>query len=133
MMKLTAVLLLATFLQVSAKSIGQTISISQKNTSLEKVFKEIHRKTGYQFFYQDELLKQAKKFSIDVKDASIEQVLEICFRDQPLHFVITENTITVKRKEAGKEANAPPAVPPIEVKGKVKTKTVIPSWALPYL
>ncbi|AXY78419.1 SusC/RagA family TonB-linked outer membrane protein [Paraflavitalea soli] len=122
MMKLTAVLLLVTFLQVSAKSIGQTISISQKNTSLEKVFKEIHRKTGYQFFYQDELLKQANKFSIHVKDASIEQVLEICFRDQPLRFVITENTITVKRKEATKEADAPPPVPPIEVKGKVKDK-----------
>jgi TonB-linked SusC/RagA family outer membrane protein len=119
-MKLTTVLLLATFLHVSAKSIGQTISISQKNTSLEKVFKEIHRKTGYQFFYQDELLKQAKKFSIDVKDVSVEQALEICFRDQPLHFVITEKTITVKRKEAP-AAHAPPA-PPIVVKGKVKDK-----------
>lgn len=119
-MKLTAVLLIATFLQVSAKTIGQTISISQRNTSLEKVFKEIHRKTGYQFFYQVELMKQAKKFSIDVKNASVEQVLDICFRDQPLHYSISEKTITVKKKEEAKAANAPPVHPPVVVKGKVK-------------
>lgn len=70
-MKLTAVLLLAACLQVSAKTNAQSISISQRNTTLEKVFKEIHRKTGYQFFYQDELLRQAKSFDINVKDASV--------------------------------------------------------------
>jgi hypothetical protein len=93
-MKLTAVLLFAALLQVSAKGKAQSISISQRNTSLEKVFKEIHRKTGYQFFYQDELLRQAKKFDIEVKDASIEQVLEACFKDQPLNFTIVEKAIT---------------------------------------
>ena len=54
-MKLTAVLLIVACLQVSAKGNAQNISISQRNASLEKVFKEIHRKTGYQFFYQNEL------------------------------------------------------------------------------
>lgn len=124
-MKLTVVLLIASLLQVSAKTIGQTVSISQKNTSLEKVFKEIHRKTGYQFFYQDELLKQAKKFSIDVKDVPVEKVLEICFRDQPLNFIIRENAITVIKKEEPKAANAPFA-PPIVIKGIVKDKNGIP-------
>ena len=118
-MKLTAVLLLTTCLQVSAAGNAQTISISQRNTSLERVFKEIHRKTGYQFFYQDELLQQAKKFDINVKDASVEQVLEICFRDQPLNFTITEKTIIIKRKEEIKIPNAAPP-PAIIVKGKVK-------------
>ena len=120
-MKLTAVLLIAACLQVSAKGNAQNISISQRNTSLEKVFKEIHRKTGYQFFYQDELLRQAKKFDINVKNASIEQVLELCFKDQPLNFTITEKTITIKRKEEVNVSNAPPPPPVlIEVTGKVK-------------
>lgn len=118
-MKLTAVLLIATCLQVSAKGNAQNISISKRNTSLEKVFKEIHRKTGYQFFYQDELLQQAKKFDINVKNASIEQALELCFKDQPLNFTITEKTITIRRKE---EVNVSNASPPllIEVTGNVK-------------
>lgn len=117
-MKLTAVLLIAACLQVSANGNAQTISISQRNTTLEKVFKEIHRKTGYQFFYQDELLQQAKKFDISVKNASIEQVLEICFKNQPLTFIITENAITIKRKEEVNVSNAPPSF--IEIIGKVK-------------
>ena len=120
-MKLTAVLLLAACLQVSAKTNAQSISISQRNTTLEKVFKEIHRKAGYQFFYQDELLRQAKSFDINVKDASVEQVLDICFKDQPLNFSITEKAITIKRKE---EMNFSSALPPapivqIDIRGKI--------------
>jgi TonB-dependent starch-binding outer membrane protein SusC len=127
-MKLTVVLLIAACLQVSAKGNAQNISISQRNTTLEKVFKEIHRKTGYQFFYQDELLQQAKKFDISVKNASIDQVLELCFKNQPLNFTITENVITIKRKEEVNVSNAPP--PPllieVEVTGKVKDEKGTP-------
>ena len=121
-MKLTAVLLFAACLQLSATSSAQSISISQRNTSLEKVFKEIHRKTGYQFFYQDELLRQAKKFDINVKDATIEEVLAVCFKDQPLNFIIKEMAITIKSKEEVTVSNAPPvfAVTVKEVKGNVK-------------
>ena len=120
-MKLTAVLFIAACLQVGAKGKAQTISISQKNTSLEKVFKEIHRKTGYQFFYQDELLRQAKKFDIDVKDASVDEVLEICFRDQPLNFTITEKAITIRSKEEAAFSN-PPSQPEMQkpITGKVR-------------
>jgi TonB-linked SusC/RagA family outer membrane protein len=123
--KLTTVLLIACFLQVTAKTIGQTISISQRNTSLEKVFKEIHRKTGYQFFYKDEIIQQAKKFDIDVRDATIEQVLEICFRDQPLSFTIADKAIMVRKKETPKSVMAANA-PPIVVKGVVKDEKGVP-------
>ena len=117
-MKLTAVLLFVACLNVCAKSEAQNITISQRNTTLEKVFKEIHKKAGYQFFYQDELLQQAKKFDINVKDASVEQVLDLCFKDQPLVFSITEKTITIKSKqETGVSTNIPS--PPIQIKGKV--------------
>jgi len=118
--KLTAVLFFASCLSVNANVNAHTISISMRNTSLEKVFKEIHKKTGYQFFYQDELLQLAKKFDINVKDASVEQVLELCFRDQPLNFTISDKTITVKRKEGIVIANAPAFPPPIIIKGRVK-------------
>lgn len=119
-MKLTALLLMTAFLQVSAKGNAQIISISQHNTTLEKVFKEIHRKTGFQFFYQDELLLQSKRFDINVKNASLEKVLETCFKDQPLNFTIIEKAITIKRKEIVKVLNVPIVAVPILVKGMVK-------------
>lgn len=121
-MKLTAVLLIATCLQITARSNAQTISISQRNTSLEKVFKEIHRKAGYQFFYQDELLRQAKKFDINVKNATVEQVLEVCFKNQPLNFFIADKAITIKSKIEVIVSNASPSVVAVEkeITGNVK-------------
>lgn len=114
--KLTALLLIVANFCANAKTFAQ-ITMSQRNVSLEKVFKEIHRKTGYQFFYKDELMKEAKKVDIDVKDASIEEVLNICFKDQPFGFTITQKTITVVRKNAAKVELHP--LPPIVIKGKV--------------
>jgi TonB-dependent starch-binding outer membrane protein SusC len=121
-MKLTTVLLLAACLQLSAASDAQSISISQRNTTMEKVFKEIHRQAGYQFFYQDELLRQAKKFDINVKDASVEQALAVCFKNQPLNFYISDNTITIKPKQEIAVAASLPLLPlaQIDVRGKVK-------------
>ncbi|CAL1516806.1 TonB-dependent receptor P3 [Chitinophaga sp. MM2321] len=120
-MKITAVLLIAVFLQVRAeKTNAQNISISERNTSLERVFKEIHRKTGFQFFYKVELLQQAKTFDINVKNASVEQVLELCFKGQPLNFTITKNTITIRGKEETQPVKAPDAPPAlIQVRGNV--------------
>src|SRR5688500_6661983 len=65
-------------------------------------------------------MKQAKGFSIDVKNASVEEVLEICFRNQPLTYVITQKAITIIRKEDHKFVNGPPDAPPIVVTGKVR-------------
>ena len=43
-MKLTIIVLIATFLQVSAASYGQKITLSVKNITLENVLKEIKGK-----------------------------------------------------------------------------------------
>src|SRR5688572_22286919 len=82
-MKLTAILLLAFCLQVTAGGNAQGITISEKNVPLQKVFSRIEEQTGFNFFYKIELISQARKVSIDVRNASLEQVLNICFRDQP--------------------------------------------------
>lgn len=98
-MKLTTILLVAACLQVSAKGYAQKVSLNQNNISLQKVFEEIRKQTGYQFFYADEVLKEAKRVSVNVKNASIEDVLNVCFKNQPLAYTISEKTIIVKRKE----------------------------------
>ena len=89
----------------------------KKNTTLEKVFKELHKKTGYEFFYRDEVLQKAKKFDIKVVNATIEEVLERCFQDQPLNYSIANNVISIKEKEP--ERQPVPLPPPVDVKGTV--------------
>ncbi len=109
-MKLTTVLLIATCLQVSAKGYSQKVTLKENNISLQKVFEEIRRQTGYQFLYADEILITAKNVSINVKKVSIEEVLDSSFKNQALTYTISENTIIVKRKlitsEINKDLNA---------------------------
>ncbi len=97
-MKLTAILLLGCFLQVSAKGYSQAITLSEKNAPLEKVFRAIEKQTGYLFWYDNSLLKDAKRVTIEAKGSSLVQVLEICFKEQLLTYSIINKTVVVKKK-----------------------------------
>lgn len=61
LMNFTAIFLLAICLNAGAKGYSQQISISEKDVTLEKVFKEINRQTGYTFVYTESLLKKGKR------------------------------------------------------------------------
>lgn len=48
-MKLTTLLLIAGFLQVSARTAAQKISLHEKNATLIQVFEKIRAQSGYDF------------------------------------------------------------------------------------
>ncbi len=118
-MKLTAIILLAAFLQVSARGYTQTVTLSEKNAPLERIFNEIKNQTGYTFVYKSDLLQKAKRIDIDVRDAALETVLQICFENQPLTYKIFERIIAVKAKDEISENNN---LPPGEISGRVSTE-----------
>ena len=97
-MKLTTVLLIAACLNAGAKSFAQKINLSVKDVPLQKVFKEIRKQTGYQFLFADELLQTAKNVSLTIKDATIEEALDNCFKEQPLDYTIDDKTVIIKKK-----------------------------------
>ncbi|OQP59681.1 hypothetical protein A3860_36540 [Niastella vici] len=119
-MKLTAIILLAACLQLSARGVSQTLTLTLKNASLEKVFAEIQKQTGYSFFYEDGLLKKSKPVDIVVVKASIIQVLDMCFASQPFTYKIVNNAISVRKKEQIVEVSFKPETgDPVTVNGKV--------------
>src|SRR5438034_11115380 len=79
-MKLTAILLTGVFLQASAGGYSQTITLSIKNASLKKILQEITKQTNYNFLYSDQDLQKARTVSLDVKGATLRNVLEFCFK-----------------------------------------------------
>ena len=97
-MKLIAIFIFAAGLQVSATGFGQRITLSQNNVPLKNVFKEIVVQSGYQFFYKDRLLKKSSNVSLNVTDATVEEVLNICFKNQALSYTISDRIIVVKEK-----------------------------------
>jgi TonB-dependent starch-binding outer membrane protein SusC len=116
-MKMTAFLLLVTCLHVSASGYSQNISLSVKEAPLEKVFKEIQRQSGYSFWYKTRQLDKALKVTLDLRNATLEEVLSKCFENQPYEYTIVEQTVVIRRREIV----LPDAPPPVIVRGKVTT------------
>lgn len=118
-MKFTAILLLLAFLQISANGFSQVVTLSEKNVSLQKVFRQIHKQTGYQFFYDDDMLGKAGLISVNARNVSLKTVLDECFKDLALTYVVTNNTITIRPlKKVPVVRPVPEQV--IEIRGTVK-------------
>jgi TonB-linked SusC/RagA family outer membrane protein len=118
-MKITAILLTAFCINISAAGHTQaTVTLSAKNASLEKIFGEIEKQTGYGFVYKWELLQKAKPIDLQLNQAPLKEALDICFKDQPLSYSIVDRTIIVSKKEE-KQNSFINAIPFLDVKGKV--------------
>lgn len=119
-MKLSVFFILVACFAAKANGYSQKISISLENAPLQTVFETIRSQTGYQFLYTNRIVTHAKPVSISVKDASIEQVLKLCFKSQPLDYTIIERTIIVKvRKAIDGENSDENALPPADITGKI--------------
>jgi type II secretory pathway component GspD/PulD (secretin) len=101
-MRLTATFLLVATLHVSAAGFSQTVTISEKNAKLEDIFNILQQQTGYNFMFNSHMLAKAKRVTIQVHNATVEEVLPLCFKDQPFSYIIKDNTIIVKQKEEKK-------------------------------
>lgn len=103
-MKITIFLMITALLQVHAEGHAQKLTLSQKNASLEEIFWDISNQSNVEFLYNSGMLKKAKRVNIDLKNASLETVLKQCFEGQPLTFVISGNTVIVKKRAEITEA-----------------------------
>ncbi|MBS1603664.1 MAG: SusC/RagA family TonB-linked outer membrane protein [Bacteroidetes bacterium] len=94
--RLTTFLLLAFCLHLSARTRAQQINLSEQHVPLDRVFKKITDQTGYLFVYRDEWMKQTHDVSISVRNAGLQQVLDICFKDQPFTYAIIDRMVVLK-------------------------------------
>lgn len=99
-MRLIIILLIAGCLQVSAKGYGQKINISGKDIPLEKVFNMIKNQTGYVFFYDYAIFRDARTVSLDIKQGTIEDVLNACLNGQGMEFKIEDKTVSITKSKA---------------------------------
>jgi TonB-linked SusC/RagA family outer membrane protein len=97
-MRLTTVILIASLLQVSASTLAQRITLSEKNAPLVKVFESIRIQSGFDFMFNSSTLEGAKNVTINVRDAELKQVLEEIFNGQPLEYEIADKSVVVSRK-----------------------------------
>lgn len=98
----------AVALLLSANVYAQKINISGKNLSLEKIFREVEKQTDYSFLVGKETLKKSKPVSLNVKDASLAEVLDQCLTDQQLNWEIKNKVIVIT--PASSSARPQPAI-----------------------
>lgn len=97
-MKLTTALLFIAIFQVHAVGYAQKLTLSEKNAPLENVFRSIRSLRVYDIVYDAALMKNAKPVTIDVKDASVKEVLDKSFKDQPFTYILRGNTIIIQKR-----------------------------------
>ncbi|OQP48108.1 hypothetical protein A4H97_29895 [Niastella yeongjuensis] len=120
-MKITAFIMLVCTLHVSAGSYSQSITLSEKEAPLTKIFKAIEKQTDYIFFYNVDWVKKTEKVNVQVKDMPLHQVLDLLFKDQPVSYSITGKMITVfpKKNDDSQYDNNNKIALPIDIRGKV--------------
>lgn len=120
-MKLTAIFLIALCLNAAANGFGQNVSLHKKETSLEKIFRDIKRQTGYTFLSTKKLLQSAKPVTVNVDNVTLTQALNVCFNGQPFGYTLVNKTVILVEKEIAETKIEMPSVPPnnIIVQGKI--------------
>jgi hypothetical protein len=117
-MKLIICLLIFSF-QANAVAFSQSINLAEKNASIESVVKKIASQGGYSLFYNIDLLrKNPSKINLSLKNVTVEKALEETLVNQPLEFVIVNNTVIIKPKPAISENKSVPEIKK-PVRGKV--------------
>ncbi|WP_165806611.1 SusC/RagA family TonB-linked outer membrane protein [Chitinophaga parva] len=106
-MKLTTVLLLAMVLQVSARTMAQTITYTGKAVPLQQVLSVIREQTGYKFFYRNEDLEGAPAVTVQWKDEELQHALQAVLTARQLEFSMEGKTIFISKSEVQKPAAAP--------------------------
>src|SRR5688572_2843093 len=84
-MRLSAIIILATALHVSAKTVSQTtVTYSGKNVEVKQIFSVIEKQTGFVVFYNNDLLKHTRVITIDAVKLPLEDFLKTVLKDQQL-------------------------------------------------
>lgn len=120
-MKLTAILLLTASLHVAANGFSQNrITLDLKNVPVQTVLKEISKQTGISIIYKESLFKGLPPVSIQVKNATVQEVMDKCLAGQAVDYALEGSKIVIRRKgKMGVGVLEPEGTPPIDVRGRI--------------
>ncbi len=118
-MRLTTILLFIACLQVAAKSNGQTITLDMKNVPVQRVIREASRQSGVSVISNEDMFANTGPVSISVKNASIEEVLNQCLKNQPFTYAFEGKIIVIKPITTPDISRGVISPPPNDIHGRV--------------
>lgn len=123
-MRLTIFLMVVSVFNVHAKGVAQRVTMSGKNLTLQQVFTEVEKQTGYVIFANEGVFTGTNPVSPNVKDMPLDIFLNGLLKDQVVKYVIQGKTIFLSRKAISPVIPSPanieePTVKKIRVYGRV--------------
>lgn len=96
-MKLTTVLILAVTMQISATVYSQStkFSLDFKGKTVREVFNIIESQSRFRFFFNDDFKLIDEKVNLDVKDVSVEAILDELFLNSEISYKVLPNDLIV--------------------------------------
>ncbi|ACU04734.1 TonB-dependent receptor plug [Pedobacter heparinus DSM 2366] len=96
-MRLTTVILITTLLQVSASSFGQRMTLERKSITLQRIFKEIRKQTGYDVLLSTNRIGINSTIDVSFSNAALDEVMEKVIQGRGLTYTIEDKTILIKQ------------------------------------
>jgi len=89
-MKLTTVLILAFTMQISATAYSQNTKFSMdfNGKTIREVFKVIEDQSQFRFFFNDDFKLIDEKVDLNVKDVSVEAILDQLFSKSEISYKV---------------------------------------------
>ncbi len=100
-MKLTVFILFISFMQVSATVYSQTtrFSFQAENKQVVDVLRQIEENSNFRFFFLREQVDVERKVTVKAREASVEQILEELFKDQPVSYEFANEALIVLTRD----------------------------------
>ncbi|WP_166670823.1 TonB-dependent receptor [Olivibacter sp. XZL3] len=105
-MKLTFFLVIVFVVGANANGLAQKITLAIEKAKPEQLFFEIRKQTDYRFLYNEDVINKLETVTIDVRDASIGEVLNYVTKNKQLTYKIIGNTVSI-RATAARSGNLP--------------------------
>jgi TonB-linked SusC/RagA family outer membrane protein len=95
LMRITTLLILVISLHLSAKTTAQKITLTAKNITVEQFFNQLEKQTGFSFISENGVVSKDEKISVNVKDATLETVLDQILTPINLSYKIEDKTVHI--------------------------------------
>jgi TonB-linked SusC/RagA family outer membrane protein len=97
-MKLTSLLLLITFVHLSASVYSQSakLTLTLKNATVRDVLKEIEEQSDYFFMYRSEEIDLSRNVNLMIENKPIDEIMSVLFKGTPIAYEIVNRQILLK-------------------------------------
>ena len=121
-MKLTLFIFLIGLMHVSASVYAQQIrlSVSMQNASVKEVLRDIEDQSDFFFLYKNDEIDVNRRVDINIKDKSVEEILELIFKGTQVSYEVHDRQIVLMSNNHSQEQKK------ITVSGKITDSSGTP-------